>query len=45
MDVFNAFNYKNFGCYDVGFKSPTYGQSTCLVSDPRRVQIGTEYNF
>ena len=45
VDVFNAFNYMNFSCYDVGYHSQTYGTATCLASDPRRVQIGTEYNF
>ena len=38
-DLFNAFNYQNFGC--------TYGGTTpnCVVSDPRRLQVGAEYNF
>jgi len=38
-DLFNAFNYQNFGC--------TYGGVTpnCVVSDPRRLQVGAEYNF
>jgi len=38
-DLFNAFNYQNYGC--------TYGgtSSNCVVSDPRRLQIGAEYNF
>ena len=45
VDMFNVFNYQNFGCYDVGFHSPTYGQSTCLLSDPRRTQLGFTYTF
>jgi outer membrane receptor protein involved in Fe transport len=45
LDVFNAFNYQNFGCYDVGFASPTQGKSFCVVSDPRRAQIGASYSF
>jgi outer membrane receptor protein involved in Fe transport len=45
LDVFNVFNFKNFGCYDTGFNSPTQGKSFCTVSDPRRAQIGAEYNF
>jgi outer membrane receptor protein involved in Fe transport len=45
MDVFNVFNTANYGCYDTGFKSPTYGQPFCVVSDPRRVQLGAEYRF
>ncbi|PYO38161.1 MAG: hypothetical protein DMD29_14145 [Gemmatimonadetes bacterium] len=38
-DLFNAFNYQNFGC--------TYGGTTpnCVVNDPRRLQVGAEYNF
>jgi len=45
VDVFNVFNYQNFGCFDTGFNSSTQGQATCVVSDPRRVQLGAEYNF
>jgi hypothetical protein len=45
LDLFNVFNYQNFGCYDVGYKSPTQGNASCVVSDPRRAQIGAEYTF
>ncbi len=45
VDVFNVFNYQNFGCYDTGFQSKTYGQATCVISDPRRVQLGVDYTF
>ena len=45
VDVFNAFNNKNFGCFDTGFNSPNYGKAGCLVSDARRTQIGAEYTF
>jgi hypothetical protein len=45
VDVFNVFNFQNYGCYDTGYKSPTYGRPGCLVSDPRRAQLGAEYNF
>ena len=45
LDMFNVFNYKNFGCYDTGFQSPTLGDPSCTVGDPRRVQLGAEYNF
>lgn len=45
LDVFNAFNFMNFGCYDTGFGSPNFGKAGCVVSDPRHVQLGAEYNF
>jgi carboxypeptidase family protein/TonB-dependent receptor-like protein len=45
LDVFNAFNSMNFGCYDTGFGSPNFGKASCVVSDPRHVQLGAEYTF
>ena len=45
VDLFNVFNFQNLGCFDTGFNSPTQGHSTCVVSDPRRAQLGVEYNF
>jgi outer membrane receptor protein involved in Fe transport len=45
VDLFNVFNFQNFGCFDVGFNSLTQGSATCVVSDPRRAQFGMEYNF
>jgi hypothetical protein len=45
LDIFNAFNFMNFGCYDTGFGSPNFGKANCVVSDPRHLQIGAEYNF
>ncbi|MEO8634560.1 MAG: carboxypeptidase regulatory-like domain-containing protein [Gemmatimonadales bacterium] len=50
VDVFNVMNYRNFGCYNTGFDSPTspnpnQGKAGCLASDPRRIQLGAEYNF
>ncbi len=38
-DLFNAFNYQNFGCTNGG-TTPN-----CVVSDPRRLQLGAEYTF
>ena len=46
FDMFNAFNHKNFGCYNVG--NPTdknFGQPGCVVTDARRYQVGAELNF
>ena len=50
MDLFNVFNFRNFGCYNTGFSSstspnPDYGKASCVVSDPRRAQFGAEYTF
>jgi hypothetical protein len=45
VDVFNVANTQNLGCFDTGFNSPNFSKSTCTVSDPRRAQIGVEYNF
>ena len=38
-DLFNALNYQNFGCMNGG-TTPN-----CVVSDPRRLQVGAEYTF
>ncbi|MEO8448351.1 MAG: hypothetical protein ABI647_01100, partial [Gemmatimonadota bacterium] len=46
VDLFNAFNHNNFGCYNTG--NPTdvnFGKAGCIVSDPRRAQVGAELNF
>ena len=40
LDVFNAFNFQNLGCYNT-----SNGQAGCVVSDPRRLQIAAEYTF
>ena len=45
LDLFNAFNYQNFGCHDTGFGSSNLGKAFCVVSDPRHLQIGAEYTF
>ena len=45
LDVFNAFNYQNLGCFDTGFGSANLGKAGCVVSDPRHAQIGAEYRF
>ncbi len=39
-DLFNALNFQNLGCYNT-----TAGTAGCVVSDPRRLQIGGEYSF
>ena len=55
LDVFNAFNRDNFGCYQTGDRTidksgvqvpnPRFGQPDCIVTDARRYQIGAEVNF
>lgn len=45
LDLFNAFNFQNYGCYDTGFNSPNQGKAFCVVSDPRRAQLGAEFSF
>ena len=49
-DLFNVFNWKNLGCFNLN--SPTtvagnadFGKAGCTISDPRRFQIGAEYGF
>lgn len=51
VDAFNVFNYDNFGCFATppnlpsGEPDPNLGTPNCLNGDPRRVQIGVEYDF
>jgi hypothetical protein len=53
-DLFNAFNYNNFGCFDDRYSSvennvqtlnPTYGRASCVIADARRFQFGVQYDF
>lgn len=53
-DVFNAFNYNNYGCFnDVAFTSvggvrtanPDFGRGFCVVADARRLQLGAQYDW
>jgi hypothetical protein len=46
LDVFNALNYTNYGCFNTfNPTDPNFGKASCTVSDPRRLQLGAEYNF
>lgn len=46
LDLFNALNRDNFGCYKTGNRSDTdFGSPDCVVSDARRYQLGAELNF
>jgi len=48
-DVFNVFNFQNMGDYPLTVVPAqhtfTVGDPRQVVSDPRRLQIGLEYNF
>jgi len=48
-DVFNVFNFQNLGAYDITVNAAqhtfTVGDPHQVISDPRRLQIGVEYNF
>ena len=46
LDVFNALNHDNLGCYATGNRDDkNFGKATCSVSDARRYQLGAEINF
>jgi outer membrane receptor protein involved in Fe transport len=46
VDLFNALNHNNFGCYNTGDRTAAnFGQPGCVVTDARRLQLGMEYNF
>ena len=50
LDVFNAFDSKNFGGYNgfippTGETNPNFGQPSNLVTRPRSIQVGFRYSF
>jgi hypothetical protein len=46
VDLFNAFNRDNLGCYDTGDrKNANFGHAGCVVTDARRLQFGAQYDF
>ncbi|MEP6492087.1 MAG: carboxypeptidase regulatory-like domain-containing protein [bacterium] len=46
VDLFNAFNRANLGCYDTGDpKAPAFGHAGCTTTDARRVQFGAQLDF
>jgi hypothetical protein len=44
-EFFNAFNHPQFGDPDVEFTSPTFGQITTTVVNPRVVQFALKFSF
>ena len=48
-EVFNAFNFTNYGCLNVGYYSPgdkaNLGKPNCVVSLGRRLQAGLKVSF
>jgi outer membrane receptor protein involved in Fe transport len=47
-EVFNAFNWANYGCLNNFIPpegNPTFGQPTCVVNLGRREQVGLKINF
>jgi hypothetical protein len=46
VDIFNAFNRDNFGCFRTGDRNANdFGTPGCVVTDARRAQLGAEINF
>ena len=46
LDAFNVFNFQNLGCYSNDIEGQgNFGKATCVIGDPRRLQLGVEYNF
>ena len=46
LDVFNALNHNNLGCYHTGSRTDKdFGQAGCVVTDARRMQVGAQYDF
>ena len=53
-DVFNVFNFNNLGCFDdvaftnekgVRTANAKFGNGNCVIADPRRLQLGAQYDF
>jgi hypothetical protein len=50
-DLFNVFNTQNLGCFGDTFirgdgtPDPGFGKAGCTISDPRRFQLGIQYDF
>jgi hypothetical protein len=45
IDMFNVFNWQNLGCWNRNPQDSNFGNAGCVISDPRRLQIGAEFDF
>jgi len=46
LDLINALNSQNLGCYDTGDpNSSSFGTAHCVTQDGRRLQVGANYHF
>ncbi|PYP57096.1 MAG: hypothetical protein DMD40_09105 [Gemmatimonadetes bacterium] len=47
LDLFNAFNFQNLGCYNTNDRTDVanFGLAHCVNSDARRLQVAAEYGF
>jgi hypothetical protein len=46
LDVFNALNHTNLGCYNTGdVTNKNFGTAGCVVTDARRYQLGAEIDW
>lgn len=46
LDLFNALNRDNLGCYDTGDpKNASFGKANCVLTDARRIQVGAQADF
>ena len=49
-DMFNVFNYQNLGCFNGTISTlpavnANFGKASCVVTDPRRIQLGMVFDF
>jgi hypothetical protein len=46
LDLFNALNRDNLGCYNTGSRTDAnFGNANCVLTDARRVQVGAQADF
>ncbi|MDP3775335.1 MAG: TonB-dependent receptor [Gemmatimonadales bacterium] len=45
LDVFNAFNNQNLGCFNTFNPTDVNGRAGCVISDPQRLQVGVDLGF